>query len=215
MSDAPQPEPARRDVADAGDRHVTSDGDLVSASRSEPERFALVFDRHAAELHRYVARRLDPATADDLVSEAFLIAFRKRAQFDTARVDARPWLYGIVTRLMNNHRRAEARKYRALSRGSDTQVQQSHDELVTARVDAEADRRRLGQALKGLAARDRDALLLYAWQQLSYEDIAEALAIPVGTVRSRLNRARRKLREALGEDDSTEVISTTEEFNYG
>lgn len=175
------------------------DGVLLERSRDDPERFAVLFDRHAAEFHRYVARRLDASTADDLVSEAFLIAFRKRAKFDPSRNDARPWLYGIVTRLVDQHRRKEARKYRALARGSISPVEESHDERVTSRVAAESIRHRLGKAMAGLAARDRDALLLYAWQELAYEDIAEALGIPVGTVRSRLNRARRKLREELGE----------------
>lgn len=177
------------------------DGALLALSRDDPERFAVLFDRHAAEFHRYVARRLDASTADDLVSEAFLIAFRKRAQFDSDRSDARPWLYGIVTRLVDQHRRKEARKYRALARGSISPVEEGHDERVTARVAAESTHRELGTAMAGLAARDRDALLLYAWQELPYEDIAEALNIPVGTVRSRLNRARRKLRKELGEPD--------------
>lgn len=175
------------------------DGALLQRSREEPERFAVLFDRHAAEFHRYVARRLDVCTADDLVSEAFLIAFRKRATFDPETGDARPWLYGIVTRLVRQHRRKEARKYRALARSGVSPLEEGHAERVTSRVAAEDAQRGLGKAMAGLAARDRDVLLLYAWQQLGYEDIAAALGIPVGTVRSRLNRARRKIRHELGE----------------
>lgn len=175
------------------------DGTAVERSRTEPEHFAVLFDRHARELHRYVARRLDPSAADDLVSEAFLIAFRKRTQFDSARCDARPWLYGITTRLVAQHRRQEARKYRVLARGAVARVEDSHDERVTDRVAAEHAQRRLGKALGGLAQRDRDVLLLYGWQRLGYDEIAEALGIPVGTVRSRLNRARRTLRDTMGD----------------
>lgn len=183
-------------------RHVTHDGAVFEQSRTDPECFAVLFDRYAAECHRYVARRLDASVADDLVSEAFLIAFRKRAQFDTARRDARPWLYGIVTRLVDQHRRREARKYRALARTGAGPVGNGHEERVTERVDAQHVQRALGRVLARLAPRDRDVLLLYAWQEFPYADIAEALDIPVGTVRSRLNRVRRKLRTELDESDT-------------
>lgn len=186
--------------ASAGAANVgETDGALIERSRREPEAFAGLFDRHAVEFHRYVARRLDPTTAEDIVSEAFLIAFRKRDQFATSCHDARPWLYGIVTRLLGNHRRSEARKYRALARSDASAIEESPDERVTARVDAEHTSRRLGSALGRLAPRDRDVVFLFAWQQLGYAEISVALNIPVGTVRSRLNRARRKISKELGE----------------
>lgn len=191
---------------------VDNDGALIEGSFRDPERFAALFDRYAVELHRYVARRLDPATADDLVSEAFLIAFRDRARFATWRTSARPWMYGIVTRLIDSHRRVEARKYRALARNGVGPNEDSHEERVTSRLAAEKETRQLGVALRRLAPRDRHVLFLHVWQELRYEDVAEALGVPVGTVRSRLNRARRKLRAEL---DKPEVIVAREEPHYG
>src|SRR5206468_3869291 len=88
---------------------VMDDAAIIEQSWREPERFAEVFDRHAPYIHRYVARRLGHQVADDLVAETFLTAFGKRRRYDTARRDARPWLYGIATNLVGQHRRAELR----------------------------------------------------------------------------------------------------------
>src|SRR5882757_9105072 len=85
------------------------DAAVIARSRTEPERFAVVFDRHAPAIHRYLARRLGADTADDLLGETFLTAFRRRASFDTAYANALPWLYGIATRLVAQHRREAAR----------------------------------------------------------------------------------------------------------
>ncbi len=76
----------------------------------------MLFDRHAPEISRYIARRLGPDAADDLVAETFLVAFRKRGHYDMACPDARPWLYGIATRLIGRHRRDEVRFFRAIAR---------------------------------------------------------------------------------------------------
>lgn len=180
-----------------------TDAALIERSCREPEQFATLFDRYAGEIHGYVARRLGRETADDVVAETFLAAFRQRQRYDQSRANARPWLYGIAINLMGRHRRAEVRGYRALARVGVDPVTPGPADGVVARVDAEAAHRRLGAALAGLAARDRDVLLLIAWGDLSYAEVARALAVPAGTVRSRLNRARRKLREALGGVDPT------------
>ncbi len=200
---APRPRPG----ADA-----ENDGAVIERSRAAPDCFAILFDRHAGAIHRYVLRRLGQEVADDLVSETFLVAFRKRGRYDTSRSDARPWLYGIVTRLIDGHRRAEARKYRALARTGVDPVVADLDEEVASQVTAQSTRRDLADAFARLAKGDRDVLFLFAWQELSYEQIAEALAIPVGTVRSRLNRARRKVRESLYDTETTHVL---EELSYG
>jgi len=93
-----------------------SDAALLARSVDQPDCFAALFDRHAPALYRYIARRLGPDAADDLVSEAFLIAFRRRGSFDGSQSDARPWLYGIVTNLIGRHRRDEVRFLRAIAR---------------------------------------------------------------------------------------------------
>ena len=96
---------------DAGD-----DASLIARSLRAPECFGLLFDRHAPAVHRYIARRLGPDAADDLVAETFLVAFRKRGRYDAGQADARPWLYGIATRLVGQHRRDEVRFLRAIAR---------------------------------------------------------------------------------------------------
>jgi RNA polymerase sigma factor (sigma-70 family) len=183
------------------DERRAGDAGVIEQSWESPERFAALFDRHAGELHRYVARRLGAGVADDLVAETFLAAFRQRREYDLARLDARPWLYGIATNLVSRHRRTEARLYRALARTGVDPVAADHADQVAARVTAEGTSRRVAAALARLPRRDRDVLLLVAWAELRYEEVAAALGIPVGTVRSRLHRARRQVREALGGAD--------------
>ncbi|MGP4023880.1 RNA polymerase sigma factor [Actinomadura sp. 3N407] len=185
------------------------DASLIERSRDEPEVFAVLYDRHAPSIHRYVARRLGDQAADDLVAETFLAAFRQRRRYDPGRSDARPWLYGIAANLIGKQRRSETRMLRALARTGVDPVADSMDR-VDARLSAAASARDLAGALARLSPGDRDVLLLIAWADLSYEQVAEALSIPVGTVRSRLNRARRKVREALGGIDPTQVQEGTE-----
>lgn len=188
------------------------DAGIIERSWHEPEQFAAVFDRHARPIHRYVSRRLGSALADDVVGETFLVAFRQRERYDLSRGDARPWLYGIASNLIRRHRRAEVRAYRALARtGVDPIASVSPTDEVDARLAAAGVERELASALAQLPRGDRDALLLFAWADLSYDQIAAALGIPVGTVRSRLHRARRKLREALG---GTNPLSAEEEPSH-
>ena len=180
------------------DRPPPDDAALIEWSWQEPETFAELYDRHAEPIHRYVSRRLGDAMADDVVADTFLAAFRRRQGYDLRRPDARPWLYGIAANLIGKHRRAEVRMLRAFARtGADPAVD-GHADRIDNRVSAAAVQRDLAAALAGLSAGDRDVLLLIAWADLSYEETATALDIPLGTVRSRLNRARRKVREALG-----------------
>jgi RNA polymerase sigma-70 factor (ECF subfamily) len=175
------------------------DAAVIEASRAEPDRFASLFDRHAPYIHRYLARRVGRQAADDLVAETFLVAFRKRARYDARHHDARPWLYGIATNLIGQHRREEARQFRLRQAAGPEPVQHDDAERAVANVTAQSVRAPLAKALAGLARPDRDVLLLIAWEQLSYGEVARALNIPVGTVRSRLHRARTQIREALSD----------------
>ncbi|WP_285704304.1 RNA polymerase sigma factor [Microtetraspora sp. NBRC 16547] len=180
-----------------------SDAGLIRASLDRPEDFAGVFDRHADEIHAYVARRLGPelGQADDVTAETFLVAFRKRHKYDLTRPDARPWLYGIAGKLISGHRRSEVRRLRSLARaasGAAASGAELHEEERSAeRASAAAMRPGLAAALARLSAAERDLLLLVAWADLTYEETAEALKIPIGTVRSRLHRIRAKLRRHL------------------
>jgi RNA polymerase sigma factor (sigma-70 family) len=177
---------------------LPTDAKLIATSVEEPEQFAALFDRHATAVHRYLGRRVGEL-ADDLLSETFLVAFRRRAAYRPDHVEVRPWLLGIATNVVRGHERTERRRYRALARAAARPEEHGADPADSAdRLTAEALRGPLAAALAGLTTRDRDVLLLFAWGQLSYEEIAVVLDIPVGTVRSRLNRARRQTRAALG-----------------
>jgi RNA polymerase sigma factor (sigma-70 family) len=172
-------------------------------SAEKPEEFALLFDRYAVKLHRYIARRLGSTEADDLLGQTFLIAFERRRSYAGSADDALPWLYGIATNLIHRRRRDEVRQYRAYARSEPAGLDRAGDPLATevaARVDAASVSRVLNGVLAGLRQPERDVLLLYCWEDLSYAEIAEALDLPLGTVRSRLHRARRALRSALGPD---------------
>jgi RNA polymerase sigma-70 factor (ECF subfamily) len=177
-------------------RPVT-DAVLITESARVPERFAAIFDRHAIAIHRYAARRLGPDAADDLVAETFLAAFQKRSSYNTGYPDARPWLFGIATHLIARRRRDEVRFFRAIARTGIDPAAEAVDDRATDRVAAEATRRGLAAALAALPAGERDVLLLTA-SGFGYAETAQALRVPLGTVSSRLARARRKVREALG-----------------
>ncbi|TDX03105.1 RNA polymerase sigma-70 factor (ECF subfamily) [Kribbella sp. VKM Ac-2566] len=181
-----------------------TDAELISGATREE--FALLFDRHAVKIHRYAARRLGTAEADDLLSQTFLIAYERRHHYipdpGTGGLDgALPWLYGIATNLIHRRRRSEVRQYRAYARSEPAGRHTHEDPLageVASRVDAEAAQQTLARALAGLRQAERDVLLLYAWEDLGYAEIAAALSIPIGTVRSRLHRARKSVRATLG-----------------
>ncbi|NUW44024.1 RNA polymerase sigma factor [Nonomuraea rhodomycinica] len=183
--------------ARAGDAHARER--LEGAPLTDADAFAAVFDACFGEIHAYVAQRLGPDHAEDVASDTFLIAFRKRGQYDPSRATARAWLFGIATKLVGRHRRQEARALRALGRhGAEADSAPGHEDRVSAQVSAQSLRPELAAALAALHRRDRDVVLLVALAGLSHEEIATALDIPYGTVGSRLSRARRKLRAALG-----------------
>jgi RNA polymerase sigma-70 factor (ECF subfamily) len=174
----------------------STDAAVITASLEDPACFSELFDRHARVIFRYLVRRVGPE-ADDLLGEVFRVAFERRETYDPCRPDAAPWLYGIATRVVAKQRRGEARRIRAMARFA-AQRSSGEDmaERVAASTDASDDWSRVADAVAELPSAEWDTLLLYVWEELSYEQIAAALDIPVGTVRSRLNRARARLRDA-------------------
>ncbi len=178
---------------------MPTDADVIQASWSDPWRFAVIFDRHFVSLHRYLRRRLAKDLADELAAETFARAFESRRRYDLAHPNARPWLFGIAANLLRRYWRTERRRLVAEARmklhlSTDFEVD-SADE----RLEAEAAAPQLAKALATLSPSQREVLLLFAWADLSYDEIGRALDLPIGTVQSRLSRARGRLREQLSE----------------
>ena len=169
-------------------------------------RFGEIFDRHAQAIFRFLGRRIGPDDAGDLLSEVFLAAFEARMRYDRDRPSALPWLYGIASNLLNKHYRHRASELRVLERMLVQSDPHDHAESVAASVDAQVQLRAVAKLLEELPAGERDALLLYAWEDLTYAEVAGALGVPTGTVRSRLNRVRQRLRAATDEIDEVRSV---------
>ncbi|WP_412744231.1 RNA polymerase sigma factor [Krasilnikovia sp. MM14-A1004] len=180
------------------DATFPTDAQKIAEARRSPEQFAAVFDRHYARIYAYAARRLGRDLAEDVASETFMVAFSRIDGYDTSHPDAAPWLYGIASNLIARQGRAEAKRYKTLAKLSPDETIGDHDDAVAGRLDAATARGRLAKALRRLSTGDRDVLLLVAWAGLSQPEVATALDIPAGTVRSRLHRARQEMRTALG-----------------
>lgn len=165
--------------------------------------FADAFRTEFPLLHRFFRRRVGAAAADDLASETFAIAFARWHSFDQSR-PLRPWLYGIASNLTQHQWRSERRKLLAYARtGVDPVISDLED--AHSRADADAQRRQLAAALAALRDEDREILLLHAWAELSDAEIATALTLPVGTVKSRLHRARTELGNRLAPSGQVQV----------
>src|SRR5215510_2603959 len=173
-----------------------SDAEVMGRSLGDPEAFGLIYDRHAATVLRFLGRRVGAKVAEGLLGELFRIAFERRKTFDAARGSALPWLYGIGSNVLLKHRRGEARRLRANARMA-AGLEVADRRAGAAALDAHVLFPRVAEAIEALPDDERETLLLFAWEELSYQSVAEALELPIGTVRSRLNRARARLRELL------------------
>lgn len=184
---------------------AASDAAVIAASRADPQAFVAIFERHFEPISRYLRRRLNRMVADELAAEVFTTAFSRRAAYDLERPDALPWLYGIAANLLRARRRMEERDLRARARaGADPLADGVVDHASVSTLEPG-----LARALLELGAADREVLLLFALADLSYEEIAVALELPLGTVKSRLNRARRIVRRRLTD------LALIEEASHG
>jgi RNA polymerase sigma factor (sigma-70 family) len=201
-----------------GHEHAVEVDDSVLWSRAragECEAFGMLFERHARAIYNFCFRRVGNwATAEDLVSIVFLEAWR-RLDKPLPRGKELPWLFGIATNVVRNRRRAERRRAAALRHLPRPSPDPNFADDSNQRAD---DEELMGRALGLLARlprREQEVFALCAWSELSYEDAAIALRIPVGTVRSRLSRARARLREldpGIGHDgERMQVIRETVE----
>jgi RNA polymerase sigma-70 factor (ECF subfamily) len=173
------------------DTLTSTDAALIASSLTDPAAFAGVFDRHWPAIHSFCVSRAGPA-GEDVAAETFRVAFDERRRYDPRHAHARPWLFGIAGNLLRHWFRAAAR---GVPPSGGHEWDFADDAL--GRVEAQALGRDLAAALAAVPSTDRDALLLHVWADLTYAEIAQATGAPVGTVRSRIHRARTRLRDHL------------------
>jgi RNA polymerase sigma factor (sigma-70 family) len=189
------------------------------AHDGDGEAFGVLFERHGARIYNYCFRRTaDWALAEDLTAATFLLAWRSLRRAPLQAESALPLLYGIATNVLRNRRRSLKRGREAFGRLPHSPVEEpDFAEEATTRLDDQATMRELLSLFSRLPRREQDVLALCEWSGLSYDDAALALGIPIGTVRSRLARGRRRLRElatASGpEDDNSDVNTLSIEVN--
>lgn len=175
-----------------------SDAEYLLRSLSQPEKFSFLYARHSPTVYRFLARQTDRQVAEDLLAQVFLTAFRIRERYDSSAPDARAWLLGIAANTARRHHRSESRFLRLRERVTrQNDMTSSEDFSIEQRLDAETARPHVAAALRELTPSHREVLLLSAFD-LNYEEMAKALNVPVGTIRSRLSRARTQMRELLG-----------------
>lgn len=177
-----------------------TDAEVVVASLDRPAEFAAIFDRHHEAIHRFLWSRVGDA-ADDVAAEVFRVAFERREAYDPAYSSAKPWLFGIAANLARQHHRRTARRRDVRERLVAADRPEPHpapEERLTRLAATEP----VAEAILALPERDREPLLLFAWADLTYDEIAEALGVPIGTVRSRIHRARGQVRARLDREST-------------
>jgi RNA polymerase sigma factor (sigma-70 family) len=181
-----------------GVMETASDWELWSRTiDGEPAAFGVLFERHGRAVYNYCFRRsADWAVAEDLTSVVFLEAWRRRKDVRPHGESLLPWLYGVATNVLRNRSRSLRRHRAALERVPHGHEPDFADE-VAGRIGDEQQMRHVHEAIRALSKRDRDVLALCVWSELTYEEAAVALDVPVGTVRSRLSRARARLRDEV------------------
>jgi RNA polymerase sigma factor (sigma-70 family) len=159
--------------------------------------FEALYRTSVGRIYGYVARRVGPALAEDLTAQTFAEAWAGRHRYDAAQGAAIGWVFGIATNLLRHHRRKEETQLRAFARRGVDPFESFDETEVVDRVMVGEGWRRVAAVLADLSEEDRNILTLAGWARLSYDDIALALDMPVGTVKSRLSRARTQLARRL------------------
>jgi RNA polymerase sigma factor (sigma-70 family) len=181
---------------------VLDDAEVLRRSIRSPEAFEEIFRRHHPALLRFARQRVGHDAGEEIAARTLVVAFERRASFDGRSPSARAWLFGIASNLIRHHVRDERVHLAALGRlPIDPEVEDVAD---AERLDAERRRPSLAAALSGLSDQERETFLLLVIADLTYPEIAAALDIPIGTVRSRIHRARQRLRERLAREEATQ-----------
>jgi RNA polymerase sigma-70 factor (ECF subfamily) len=160
--------------------------------------FGELFDAYARSVYNHAFRLTgDWAQAEDVVSLTFLDAWRLREKVNEEGGSLRPWLLGIATNVTRNTRRAARRHAAAVARLPRGEIERDFADEIAGRLDDSAQLALVRTALAELRRADREVLALCVWAGLDYAAAAQALGVPVGTVRSRLSRARTKLAKRM------------------
>jgi RNA polymerase sigma-70 factor (ECF subfamily) len=180
------------------------------ARLGDPEAFGSLFERHARRIYAYCFRRTgDWALAEDLTSVTFLEAWRRR-DVDLQPEKVEPWLFGIASNVLRTQRRALRRYGAALRRVPAPEPQHDFADDAIDRTDAERSMREILNAVSDLPTAEQEVIALTAWEGLSYAETAYALGVSVVTIRTRLFRAKRRLRERLGNGEIAEFDATAD-----
>lgn len=216
-------------VTMAGPGNLPDDRELWRrAAIGDSDAFGQIFDRHADSVYNHVFRRLaDWSEAEDLTSAVFLQAWRRRTEVVIDRETVLPWLLGIANNALRNSGRARRRYHAALDRlGRDALTSgggADHADEAAARLDAERRMAELRTAVNGLPRHEREVIELCVWAELDQQAAAVALGVAVGTVKSRLHRARARLaadvagpsaRSTTGADEASEAGSGAREASW-
>jgi RNA polymerase sigma-70 factor (ECF subfamily) len=170
----------------------------------DPTSFGVLFERHARSVYNHCFRRTASwADAEELMSAVFVEAWRRRRDVRPINGSALPWLLGVANNLLRNHQRSLRRHRAALSRLPTPGHQPDPADDVAGRLADEQAMRRVLADVERLPPRHQEVLALCAWAELTYQEAAEVLDVPVGTVRSRLARARARLVELGGNPPPT------------
>ncbi|HEY3672660.1 MAG TPA: sigma-70 family RNA polymerase sigma factor [Acidimicrobiia bacterium] len=188
--------------------------EAVIASTEHPHRFDVVFEQYHRTIYEYLARAVGPDRADEYAGDVFVAAFDARVRYDPELGSVRGWLFGIAANIRRNRARSEGRSRRAWDRvGAERDTDDGGFEVVEESLDYGKELAWVAEFLRQLSEIDRDVLVLYAWGELTYPEIAQALGVEIGTVRSRLARARGRLRELIS--GSGEVLDRRAESADG
>jgi RNA polymerase sigma-70 factor (ECF subfamily) len=182
------------------------------AVAGDPDSFGALFERHARSVYNHCFRRTASwADAEELMSTVFLEAWRRRHEVRPLADSARPWLLGVANNLLRNHRRSHRRQGAALARlGADGSCEPDPADDVAGRLADELQMGRVLALVEHLPARDQEVLALCAWAELTYQEAAAVLDVPVGTVRSRLARARGRLAELESTEGNPRSVEDTD-----
>lgn len=177
-----------------------ADGELwQQAGKGDPSAFGVLFERHVDAVYNHCFRRTGSWTAaEDLTSVVFLEAWRRRRDVSLSGDSILPWLLAVANNVVRNRDRGMRRHRRLLAKLPPAVVAPDPADDAVSRVDDERAMRRVLAVFGRLLPDEQDVLALCVWAGLSYTDAAIALGIPVGTVRSRLSRAREHLRRLAG-----------------